>query len=177
MSSRSSGVGTWLKTWIASTPERQQVIPPLERIVEDRLAGHSEDMKRIVSAIAGLVACTAYADRNFSADEETVVRSELAKLASLDAEGVETILDTIRSQGARIMSGGDHYWIRDLRERTEPDERIAILGVLIEVAASDGELSIAETNYLRRVTSALGLSQQDYTAVQALHRDKLSTLV
>jgi tellurite resistance protein len=51
------------------------------------------------------------------------------------------------------------------------------LDVLVDLAAADGELSLAETDLLRRTTAALGLSPDEYLASQARHRDKLKVLL
>ena len=48
-----------------------------------------------------------------------------------------------------------------------------MLDCLVDLGATDGELSLAETNLLRRTTSALGLEHNDYLVSQQRHRDKL----
>jgi uncharacterized tellurite resistance protein B-like protein len=54
--------------------------------------------------------------------------------------------------------------------------RREMLDVLVDLGAADGELSLAETDLLRRTTSALGLTPEDYLASQTRHRDKLKLL-
>jgi uncharacterized tellurite resistance protein B-like protein len=65
---------------------------------------------------------------------------------------------------------------RLLRDGAELEQRREILDVLVDLGATDGELSMDETNLLRRVTTALGLSQDDYVAAQSRHRERLSVL-
>ncbi|MFW5740215.1 MAG: TerB family tellurite resistance protein, partial [Myxococcota bacterium] len=68
-----------------------------------------------------------------------------------------------------------HMFTRDLKELTEPHVRREILDVLVDLAAADGEIALPEVNLLRQLTTALGLTQADYNASQARHRDKLAT--
>ena len=51
--------------------------------------------------------------------------------------------------------------------------RREILDCLVDLGATDGELTLAETNLLRRTTNALGLEANDYVVSQQRHRDKL----
>jgi len=55
-------------------------------------------------------------------------------------------------------------------------ERTVPLAVLPDVSAADGELAHAEVVMLRQLTTALGLEQSDYNALQSKHKDKLSLL-
>ena len=71
---------------------------------------------------------------------------------------------------------GDHDWTRDLRELADRELRLEVLEVLIEMAVADHVLKHDEQTQLRRIAKALSLTQDDYNALQAKHRDKLSTL-
>jgi uncharacterized tellurite resistance protein B-like protein len=51
---------------------------------------------------------------------------------------------------------------------------VQVLDALVDLAASDNEITVAETNVLRLTATALGLTQDDYNASQAMHRDKLT---
>nr|MCU0677346.1 TerB family tellurite resistance protein [Myxococcota bacterium] len=63
-----------------------------------------------------------------------------------------------------------------VRELLDRDGRLEVLDTLLEVAAADGVIATSETNLLRRLATALGLTQADYTALQSRHRDKLGVL-
>ena len=54
--------------------------------------------------------------------------------------------------------------------------RVELLQTLLELAAADGAITHHETNLLRLVTRALGLSQLDYNHAQAKHRDRIAAL-
>jgi len=149
---------------------------PLRRAVEEQMPDAPEETRRLVTAVAGLLASLAYADADYSEAERQKVRQELGRMHGLTDSGVDTICRILDTDIAVITSGGDQTWIRDLRALTDYDQRLEVLEVLIELAAADNDLSLAEVSYLRRLTGALGISQIDYTAAQARHREKLSLL-
>jgi uncharacterized tellurite resistance protein B-like protein len=53
---------------------------------------------------------------------------------------------------------------------------VELLDMLMDLAAADLVVSMDETNLLRRLAKLLALSDQDYLASQARHRDRLSVL-
>jgi uncharacterized tellurite resistance protein B-like protein len=124
----------------------------------------------------GLLASVAYADRKYTPEEQDQVRGALARVQGLDAAAVDTICTTLRDHIARIALGSTHTYTRDLRELVAPEVRREVLDVLVDLAAADGELVLAETDLLRRTAAALGLSPDDYLAAQARHRERLSLL-
>lgn len=135
-----------------------------------------EEAHRLVTAVAGLLACVAYADQSLATAEEARVREELGRIHGLSPAGVDAIARVLQEEIAAVTSTGDHGWVRDLRDLADRDMRVELLEVLVDLGAADEELSLAEVNYLRRLTTALGLEQSDYDTAQAHHRDKLSTL-
>ena len=135
-----------------------------------------EDTARIVVAVAGLLASVAYADRVYGEAEQTYARDALSRLEGLTDAGVDAICEVLREHGRQIAAQNPQAFTRELRERTEVELRREVLTVLVDLAAADGELSLAETDLLRRTTSALGLTPDDYLHAQAQHRDKLTLL-
>jgi uncharacterized tellurite resistance protein B-like protein len=63
-----------------------------------------------------------------------------------------------------------------LRELAGRELRLEVLEVLIEMAVADQVLKHGEQTQLRRIAKALNLTQDEYNALQAKHRNKLSTL-
>lgn len=54
--------------------------------------------------------------------------------------------------------------------------RLHVLDMLLDVAAVDYDISSTEVVFLRQVTQALGLEQNDYNDLQSKHRTLLTTL-
>jgi uncharacterized tellurite resistance protein B-like protein len=148
----------------------------LAEVVRAHLQGADESTLAIVAAIAGLLGTVAYADRELRGPEWDQLRRELGRINGLDARGVDAICGVLKSDIVNISTTELPRYTRVLREQASRELRIEILGVLLDLAASDGTVSLDEVNLLRNTAGALGLSQLDYNDAQAPHRDKLSVL-
>lgn len=148
----------------------------LAEIVEQYLADADDATRRIVTAVAGLLAKVAYADGHYSEQEEATIRKELSRVHGLSQAGVDAICGLLADHISHVALLGDHDWTRDLRELAERELRMEVLEVLVEMAVADEVLKHEEQVQLRRVAKALSLTQDDYNAIQARHRDKLSGL-
>jgi uncharacterized tellurite resistance protein B-like protein len=122
------------------------------------------------------VGAVAYADRSYSEGEEKHVRSELARVHGMPAEAVDAVCAALRRHIVQISTVEVPRYCRVLRELGDRELRVEVLEVLVDLAAVDGTITTAETNLLRQVTTALGLSQSDYNDAQAKHRSRLSAL-
>jgi uncharacterized tellurite resistance protein B-like protein len=135
--------------------DEPQQVPPritsaehLRDAVKAHLPEADDEAVAFVTALAGLLATIAYADRDYSSVEQLHVRQALSQVPDLTPLGIEAVA-------------------YDVTLRRE------ILDCLVDLAATDGTLSLAETNLLRRTTAALGLEPNDYIVSQDRHRDKL----
>jgi uncharacterized tellurite resistance protein B-like protein len=166
---------SWLKRGEDRAPESQRATL-LYGAVREALAGADDVHVRIVGSIAALLLCVAYADASYDDSEEQVLREQLSRIQGLDAAGVEAIARVLREHTALIIGAEGTSYARELLELTDDGFRHELLDVLVDVAAADDEITVAETNMLRSITKALGLSPEDYLAAQARHRDKLAVL-
>ena len=152
---------------------------PVERLrllVRTHLPDADDDTHEIVFAVAGLLACVAYADREFDAAEQLRTCEALANIPDLSPAGVAAICAALRQHVGEIASVNPQAYTRALRERTLLEVRREVLDMLVDLGAADGTLSLAETDLLRRTTSALGLHPDEYVASQARYLDKLRVL-
>ena len=148
----------------------------ISAIVRGHLAEADDETVRVVTCITGLLGAVAYADRDYSSVEEQRVRQELARIHGMQREGIDAIAEALRRHIIEVSTVQVPRYCRALVELADRELRADVLEVLVEVAAADGVISLAETNLLRQVTTALGLTQDDYNAAQAQHRDKLAVL-
>ena len=155
------------------TPEARD---RLAQIVAKYLVEADDATRRIVTAVAGLLAKIAYADGDYSAQEEATIRQELSRVHGLSQAGVDAICGLLADQISHVALLGDHDWTRDLRDLADRALRLEVLEVLVEMAVAAQVLKQDEQVQLRRITKALNLTQDEYNALQAKHRDKLSTL-
>jgi uncharacterized tellurite resistance protein B-like protein len=164
--------------WLASA-RSAPVLDGAEQIseaVRAHLPDADDETVRVVTSMAGLLGCVAYADRDYSDVEERRVREELGRVQGMLPAGIDAIADALRRHIVEVSTVQLHRYCRTLRELGDPELRVELLGVLVDVAAADGVITLAEVNVLRQVTTALGLEQSDYNAAQERHRDKLGVL-
>jgi uncharacterized tellurite resistance protein B-like protein len=160
---------------------RKEEAPPeardrLAEIVEKYLADEDVATRRIVTAVAGLLAKVAYADGHYSTAEEANIQKELSRVHGLSPAGIDAICGLLADQIVHVTLLGDHDWTRDLLDLAERELRLEVLEVLVEMGVADGVLKHEEQTQLRRIAKSMGLTQDDYNALQAKHKDKLSTL-
>lgn len=165
----------WLKRRSESAPESKRATL-LYGAVRESLADDDDVHVRIVGSIAALLLCVAYADSSYHEAEEQVLRRELGRVHGLDAAGVDAIARVLRQHTALIIGAEGTSYARELLELTDEEFRLELLDVLVDVAAADDEITVTETNMLRSITRALGLSTEHYLTAQSRHRDKLAVL-
>jgi uncharacterized tellurite resistance protein B-like protein len=157
-------------------PEARDRDRPLLAAVAAHMPEADEHTIRIVAAIAGLLVTVAYADHSYAAEEEQRIRQELGRVQGLSSAGVDAICDVLREHAAEIAAVEAPWHARALRDLAEHELRLQVLDLLLDVAAADDQICIKETNLLRHTAGTLGLTQDDYNAAQARHRDKLRVL-
>ena len=166
--------GRWLK------PSAPVTAPAgaeeLEKLVREALGGQDEESVMVVVALAGLLGAAAYADRDYSTNEEEHVRSELLRVHGMTPAAVDVVCAALRRNIVHVSTVEVPRYCRVLRELGDRELRVEVLGVLVDVAAADGAITTQETNILRQITTALGLSQSDYNEAQAKHRERLAAL-
>jgi uncharacterized tellurite resistance protein B-like protein len=170
------GKAVFRKRVHGASPEPEGGAAQLARLVDTELPGADDETRNIVTAIAGLLATVAYADRDFSAAEEARVKEQLGRIQGLSELGAAAICATLRSHAVELSSTQAPRYTRTLRQLGDRELRVQVLDILVDLAAADGTLCVKEVNQLRLITQALGLNQNDYNALQSRHRDKLSSL-
>jgi uncharacterized tellurite resistance protein B-like protein len=148
----------------------------LEGAVRTALPAADRETILIVVAIAGLLGAVAYADRKYSSEESRRVRTELARLNGMSESGAEAVAKLLESRLVQLSTIETPRFCRVLRDLGDDELRREVLGVLVDVAAEDGVITSAESNVLRRLASSLGLTQDDYNAAQARHKERLGVL-
>jgi uncharacterized tellurite resistance protein B-like protein len=164
--------------WLADTLRAADPVARtrLAEVVTAHLPEADAETARLVVAVAGLLGTVAYADREFAVTEEARIKDELSRVQGLTAGSVDAICGMLRQHIVEIATVEAPVYARELRELADPAFKREVLDALLDVAAADGEITVAETNVLRATATALGLSQSDYNASQERHRDKLRIL-
>src|SRR5215831_572843 len=79
-------------------------IEQVRALVREQLPEADEDTVQIVSALAGLLTCVAYADRKFDAAEEQRTRAALGDVDGLSSEGARAIGELLRKHMPEIAT-------------------------------------------------------------------------
>jgi uncharacterized tellurite resistance protein B-like protein len=144
--------------------------------VRTAMPGADDDTIRIVAAITGLLGAVAYADGVFDPSEVAQVRAELERVNGLGSYGVGAIMQVLEGRLLQVATVDVVRSTRVLRDLADADLRREVLALLLRLAAADGSISTPEVTVLRHITSALGLSQDDYNQLQAQYRHLLEIL-
>lgn len=163
--------------WLKSRSEIESMgAEALEVVVRRALGNADADTVLVVTAIAGLLGAVAYADRDFSAREESRIRRELTRIHGIGEADIDAICAVLREHIVEVSTVQLPRYARALLELGDHELRVEVLSVMLEVAAADGEIAHVETNVLRMAATALGLTQLDYNVLQEKHRAKLAVL-
>ena len=165
--------GRWNKS---ATREIAPGAEQLLQVVRRELPDADETTAAVVAAIAGLLGAVAYADRSLSAEEDRRIRRELARVHGMSAGSIQVICRVLEEHIIEVSTVQTPRYCRVLLELGDRELRLEVLEVMLEIAAADGVIGNVETNVLRQVTTALGLTQEDYNALQEKHRARLSVL-
>ena len=148
----------------------------LRKLVAHSMPSADEKQAAILGAVAGLLATVAHADRNYTEAEREQVSDSLGRMHGLVPEAVRAIEELLAEQVAELSHEPLQTYTRVLYEGLEREARVEVFEVLMDLAAADEVLDMQETNLLRRIARALGLSELEYTASQQRHRERLSVL-
>lgn len=148
----------------------------LATVVSRCLPDAEPDTLKIVTAVAGLLGCICYADRDVTERESHMVRNLLQTVQGLGSKEADAILDAIARNIITISTTQVTRYARTLKSLAERDLRRHVLDMMLDVATVDSHLSNEEVIVLRQVTQSLGLEQADYNELQQKHRSVLATL-
>ncbi len=166
--------GRWLQRASAlPSPEGAEPVGPTVRAA---LPEADDETVQVVTAIAGLLATVAYADRDFSPVELAHVREELGRIDGITPAGVDAVGTALARHVREIATVQSPRYARVLRELADRELKLQVLDLLLGLAAADRSISTAETNILRQLTTSLGLTQQDYNAAQSKFVELLAVL-
>jgi uncharacterized tellurite resistance protein B-like protein len=161
----------WSRNKKSPTPQNAEQM--LEAQVQQALGQVEETQVKVVTAVVGLLAVVAYADRKIGADEATHLREQLGRIHDLSKAHVESIAQLLGDQAMHLSATSVPRFTRILRSELPEESRFEVLDALLHMAAADGAITRDEVVSLRNMSTALGLSQEHYNDLQEKHRAKL----
>ncbi len=167
--------GLWSRSPNQSA-EPESGLTELTRIVKTQLPDADAETIRVVAALAGILGAVAYADREISPEELVRIQRELLTISGMTQPAAQAVTGVVARHAREMATVQIPHCTRTLRELGDEELREQILGLLVHVAAADGTIRSVETTMLRQLTTALGLPQDTYNALQARFRDQLEVL-
>jgi uncharacterized tellurite resistance protein B-like protein len=166
----------WLKGEAGSPGAEPTASDELQRLVRASMPTADATTAAVVGAVAGLLAFVAFTDRAYEDTEQRAVRLALGRVDGLPDRAIDAISALLVTRIGELAAEPLQTYTRVLYERTARAARLEVLDVLMDVATADDVLSNDETVGIRRAAKLLGLSDRDYDAAQARHRERLSVL-
>jgi uncharacterized tellurite resistance protein B-like protein len=148
----------------------------LRQVIDAAIPDADDETRAIVVAVAGLLGCISYADRDFSKEEKDASQDVLQTIKGITHEHAKGILHALESNIVEISTVEAPRYTRALVQLADRELRLRVLDMLLGIAAADDNISHNEVVLLRHITKSLGLDQDDYNRLQASHRDLLGSL-
>jgi uncharacterized tellurite resistance protein B-like protein len=146
----------------------------IERLVQLLAGGELDPGRRaddLQIAVAALLVEAARMDDRFDAAERAAIHRLLADRFDLSLEATRELLAAAEAAVAR---SAQLFRFTDMViRRLEPEQRVAIIEMLWEVAYADGRLDPEEDALLRRIGGLIGVSDQDRMRARRRARQRL----
>lgn len=159
-----------------SKPESPTFESELAAVIQNAIPDADTETHAIVVAVAGLLGCISYADRDFSQEEKERSRKLLRTIHGISEHSAQLIVAALEKNIIRISTVEAPRYCRALVQLADRELRLEVLKMLLEIAAADEHIAQEEVVLLRQITKSLGLEQVEYNALQAEYKQLLSAL-
>lgn len=129
----------------------------LETLVKDQMAGAKPESVAVVTAISGLLARVAYADRSYDGSEQDRVREELSMVLGFSDDQIDVVCNALRSNIQALGSGPTRHFTSVLRHQFDAHMCADTVKALLELAIADRALKDSELSLIRRIGHELGV--------------------
>jgi uncharacterized tellurite resistance protein B-like protein len=161
--------------WTGAAPEKASPgqTETVRKIVY-ALDSMEPERARHVAAFAYLLSRVAFADQNISEEETREMERLVMQHSGLSEDQTILVVQMAKTQ-ALLFSGTENFLVaREFGKITSREERLALLHCLYAVCAADNSISTVEDNEIRKISSELQLSHEDFIAVRITYRDQLA---
>ena len=146
------------------------------RRISAELARMPADQARYLAAFAYVLARVAHADLRLEDAELEAMREIVGGLGDLAEDHAALVCAIACDQSARLGGTENYVVTREFRRIASPVQRAQLLECLFAVAASDGEISVSESNEVLAIAEELGFTRPQALGVRAQYRDHLAEL-
>lgn len=124
-----------------------------------------------VACISGLLARIAYADLEITESEQLVMKKSLLAWGNIPKEEIDAVVTMIVTQTQELAGLENHKYCSPLIELLDETTRFKLLKSLFMIAIGDGHISNLESEEIRSISTALGLSHKYYIAAKVAVKD------
>ena len=135
-----------------------------------------ERKARWIAAFAYLLGRVAHADLEISADESAQMEEIVRKIGGIPDEQAVLVTEIAKSQN-RLFGGTQNFLVaRDFKELSTSEERHRLIDALFAVSAADDSISNQEESEIKKISTELGLTLEDFVAARSEWSDKRAVL-
>jgi uncharacterized tellurite resistance protein B-like protein len=165
----------WLGIEESGSAIRREDIDAVRRISE-ALERVEPARARHVAAFAYLLGRVAYADREVTPEEASLMERIVRERSQLPEEQAALVVQIARSQNVLFGGTEDFLVARQFGETATGEEKLALLDCLFAISAADGSISVIEDNEVSRIAAELRIEHADVVRARVRYRDSLAVL-
>jgi uncharacterized tellurite resistance protein B-like protein len=143
-------------------PNLDALLKELRRALPD----HESVVLRYIAIVVILVSKVAWADGRFTGEEEEALRALLAHIDKLSPSGVDAVCSAVRGRASEISEDELALCYRELKALCDGRERMEVMRLLTELAASDGEATEVEQAALQSIAEELGVPVENLASLR-----------
>lgn len=156
------------KSTAAETETVRKIVQALDQLEPERA--------RYIAAFAYILSRVARADFRITA-EETQTMERIVMEKGVLSEAQAAIVVQMAKHQSLLFGGTENFLVtREFNKISTREQKLALLDCLFAVAASEGDISLAEDNEVRQVADEVQLEHRDFIAVRSRYRDHLAVL-
>ena len=135
-----------------------------------------EDQARYIAGFAYLLSRAARADLHFSEQETAVMERIVMAEGGLPEELALIVVQMAKTQNQLFGSTENYLVTREFERIATQEQKVALVECLFAVTAADENITSAEDDAVKQITSELKLRHADYIAARSKFREHLAVL-
>jgi uncharacterized tellurite resistance protein B-like protein len=146
------------------------------RRISSELERMAPDHARYLAAFAYVLARVAHADLKIEPAEVEAMQEIVSGLGDLSDDEAALVCQLACDQSTHLGGSENYVVTREFRQIATPRQRAQLLECLFAVAASDGEISVAESYEVLAIAEELGFTRPQALGVRLQYREHLVEL-
>ncbi len=144
--------------------------------IEAVLPAVDRSRKRYVASFAYILARSARADHEVTADESRAMERLIGSHTGIPEASAADAVRLAVAQGRRSGGTDDFVVTRMFDSLATHDEKLALIDALFAVTAVDASIVTIEDNEIRRIANELRVEHGEYIAIRSRHLQHLAVL-